>query len=197
MRKSLLMPCLLLAITSNALTSKQLFLESRLILPHQSFILPFMSSYNPAALRRQYEQAAADKEAGEKFYNLLRDYKANDAIVLAYKAASEAIKARDASMLNKLTYVQQAANTFEQAVALDPTNAEIRFLRFSVESNLPAFLGLSKHVDEDKAFLLAAALQHPRSGLDEEAFRTVRGFLVSRKHVSEAQAEQLAQVKSS
>jgi hypothetical protein len=197
MRKLLLIPFLLLGLGSNALNNKYLFLGQRQFLPHQSFISLPMSPYNPTILRRHYEQAAANKEAGEKFYNLLHDYKAQDALVLGYKAASEAIRARDASMLNKLTYVQQAAHTFEQAVALDPTNAEIRFLRFSVESNLPAFLGLSKHVDEDKAFLLTAALQHPRSGLDEEAFRTVRGFLVGRGHVSEAQAEQLAQVKSS
>jgi hypothetical protein len=155
-----------------------------------------MSPHHPAALRRHYEQAAADKQAGEKFYNLLRDYSGQDALVLAYKAASEAIKARDASMLNKLTYVQQASKTFEQAVSLDSDNAEIRFLRFSVESNLPPFLGLSKHVDEDKAFLLQAALRHPGSGMDTEAFQTVRGFLVDRKHVSDDDAQRLAQVKS-
>ena len=156
-----------------------------------------MSSYSPATLRHHYEQAAAGKEAGEKFYDLLHNYTEQNALVLGYKAASEAIKARDASMLNKLTYVQQAARTFEQAVALDPTNAEIRFLRFSVESNLPPFLGLSKHVDVDKAFLLDAALQHPRSGLDNEAFRAVREFLVGRGHLSETEAQQLAQVKRS
>lgn len=157
-----------------------------------SFLMP---DYSPAILRRHYEQAAADKAAGEKFYNLLHDYQQQDALVLGYKAASEAIRARDASMLNKLTYVQNAARTFEQAVSLDPASAEIRFLRFSVESNLPPFLGLSKHVEEDKTFLLNAALQHPRSGMDEEAFRTVRGFLVGRGHVSGAEAERLAQVK--
>nr|GFC47955.1 hypothetical protein [Tanacetum cinerariifolium] len=188
MRKLLLIPLLLLSVVGNALNDKYLFSKSRQYIPHQSFILAYMSPYTPAALRRHYEQAAANKEAGEQFYNLLHDYKAQDALVLGYKAASEAIKARDASMLNKLTYVQQAMHTFEQAVALDPS-----FLRFSVESNLPPFLGLSKHVEEDKAFLLTAALQHPRSGLDEEAFRTVRGFLVGRGHVSEAQAQQLAQ----
>jgi len=155
-----------------------------------------MADYSPAILRRHYEQAAADKAAGEKFYDLLHDYQQQDALVLGYKAASEAIKARDASMLNKLTYVQQAAHTFDQAVGLDATSAEIRFLRFSVESNLPAFLGLSKHVEEDKEFLLKAALQHPHSGMDEEAFRTVRGFLVDHRHVSAAEAEQLAQIKS-
>ena len=152
------------------------------------------SPYHPATLRRHYELAAADKTAGEKFYKLLADYQDNDALVLGYKAASEAIRARDASMFNKLTYVQDAAKTFEQAVGLAPQNPEIRFLRFSVESNLPAFLGLSKHVEEDKEMLLNAALAHPKSGLDAEAFRTVRGFLVARGHVTDEQAQRLGRV---
>lgn len=152
------------------------------------------TTYPPATLRRHYEQAAADKTAGEKFYKLLADYKDGNALVLGYKAAAEAIRARDASMFNKMTYVQDAARTFEQAVGLDPQNPEIRFLRFSVESNLPAFLGLSKHVDEDKALLLNAALSHPKSGLDPEAFRTVRNFLVERGHVSDEQAQRLSKV---
>ena len=153
------------------------------------------SPYHPATLRHHYELAAADKAAGEKFYQLLAGYKDHDALVLGYKAASEAIRARDASMFNKLTYVQDAARTFEQAVGLDPQNPEIRFLRFSVESNLPAFLGLSKHVEEDKEALLSAALSHPKSGLDAEAFRTVRSFLVDRGHVSEGDAQRLGKVK--
>ena len=152
------------------------------------------SPFHPATLRRHYELAAADKAAGEKFYKLLADYKERDALVLGYKAASEAIRARDASMFNKLTYVQDAARTFEQAVSLAPQNPEIRFLRFSVESNLPPFLGLSKHVDEDKEMLLNAALSHPGSGLDSEAFRTVRSFLVGRGHVSESDAQRLNKV---
>lgn len=159
-----------------------------------SFPTP-MSPYEPAKLRRHYEAAATDKTAGEKFYQLLANYNEKDALVLAYKAAAEAIRARDASMFNKLSYVQQAAHTFEQAVALDSDNAEIRFLRFSVESNLPAFLGLSKHIDEDRALLLQSALTYPNSGLDAEAFRTVRNFLVDRGHVSEDEARQLSKVK--
>lgn len=156
---------------------------------------PVSSPYHPATLRHHYELAAADKAAGEKFYQMLADYKDRDALVLGYKAAAEAIRARDASMFNKLAYVQDATRTFEQAVGLDPQNPEIRFLRFSVESNLPAFLGLSKHVDEDKELLLTAALSHPGSGLDAEAFRAVRSFLVARGHVSDADAERLNKLK--
>jgi hypothetical protein len=152
------------------------------------------SPHDLATLRRHYEQAAADKAAGEKFYQLMSSYQGNEALPLAYKAASEAIRARDASMFNKLTYAQAATRIFEQAVAADSNSAEVRFLRFSVESNIPGFLGLSPHVEEDRQFLLDALFQHPQSGLDAEAFTTVRGFLVGRGHVSAEQAESLEQI---
>ena len=195
MKNALILSLLVIGPTHN-LFSKSCSLTSFLgsTKPSSSITHP-MSTFAPAILRRHYEQAAADKAAGEKFYELLRGYNEQDALVLGYKAASEAIRARDASMLNKLTYVQQAAHTFEKAVSQDPSNAEVRFLRFSVESNLPAFLGLSTHVEEDKEFLLKAALHHPQSGLDDEAFNTVRGFLVGRGHVSGEEARQLALVK--
>ncbi|MDU0371341.1 hypothetical protein ACFPAF_13115 [Hymenobacter endophyticus] len=150
---------------------------------------------NPYAvhqLRRHYQQAATSKEAGEKFHKLMAAYDKQDAVVLAYKAAAEAIRARDASMFNKLTYVQQAGKLFDQAVKLDNDNAEIRFLRLSVESNLPSFLGMSPHVEEDRQFLVSTLLKHPKSGLDAESFGLVRNFMVERGHVSEEEAQKLA-----
>lgn len=150
--------------------------------------------YSVVSLRRQYQQAAASKEAGEKFHQLMAAYNQQDAVVLAYKAAAEAIRARDASMFNKLTYVQNASQQFEKAVKLDTDNAEIRFLRLSVESNLPAFLGLSQHVDEDRQFLVSTLLKHPASGLDADSFALVRSFLLDRGHVSEADAAKLARL---
>ncbi|MGY2133200.1 hypothetical protein ACW9KT_13295 [Hymenobacter sp. HD11105] len=152
------------------------------------------STYDLPTLRRHYEQAAADKAAGEKFYKLTSGYEGNEALPLAYKAAAEAIRARDASMFNKLTYAQAATRLFEQAVGADATSAEVRFLRFSVESNIPGFLGLSTHVEEDRQFLLDALFQHPASGLDAEAFNTVRNFLIGRGHVSAEQAQSLEQI---
>jgi len=152
------------------------------------------SPYSVSNLRRQYQLAAVDKQAGEKFYQLMAAYTQQDAVVLAYKAAAEAIRARDASMFNKLTYVQNASKQFAQAVQLDAGSAEIRFLRLSVESNLPAFLGLSQHVDEDRQFLVKALLAHPGSGIDTESFELVRSFMVERGHVSDTEAQQLARI---
>lgn len=159
---------------------------------------PFVSDATPYSLpnlRRQYQQAAASKEGGEKFHKLMAAYDQRNAVVLAYKAAAEAIRARDASMFNKLAYVQNANKLFEEAVKLDTGNAEIRFLRLSVESNLPSFLGLSAHVDEDRQFLVGMLLRHPNSGLDTESFGLVRNFLVERGHVSGSDAEKLNRIE--
>ncbi|GAA3955461.1 hypothetical protein [Hymenobacter algoricola] len=150
--------------------------------------------YTTANLRRHYQLAAADKQAGEKFYQLMAAYTRQEPVVLAYKAAAEAIRARDASMFNKLTYVQNASKQFEQAVKLDADNAEIRFLRLSVESNLPSFLGLSQHVEQDREFLVKTLLAHPGSGMDAESFALVRSFMVERGHVSETEAQQIGRI---
>jgi len=147
-------------------------------------------------LRRHYQQAAKDKSAGEKFYQLMAGYTERDPVVLGYKGAAEAIKARDASLLDKLRYVQAAARTFEHAVSLNPKNAEIRFLRFSMETNLPSFLGLSTHIDEDRHLLLTSVLHHPSSGLDAEGFETIRNYLRTHGKVSEAEAQKLDNIKS-
>ena len=172
-----------------------LFFLSTLLLTLSPFVSD-ATSYSLPNLRRQYQQAATSKEAGEQFHKLMAAYDQRDAVVLAYKAAAEAIRARDASMFNKLTYVQNAARQFDEAVKLDANNAEIRFLRLSVESNLPGFLGLSTHVEEDRQFLIQTLLQHPRSGLDAESFELVRNFLVERGHVSAEDAQKLERIAS-
>ncbi|RFP65843.1 hypothetical protein D0N36_06445 [Hymenobacter lapidiphilus] len=170
------------------------FLILTILLTFSTLVSTEANPYALPKLRQQYQQAAASKEAGEKFHKLMSAYTRQDAVVLAYKAAAEAIRARDASMLSKLTYVQQASKQFEQAVQLDSANPEVRFLRLSVESNLPSFLGLSQHVDEDRQFLLKTLLNHPNSGLDAESFGLVRDFLVERGHVSDADAQKLARL---
>jgi hypothetical protein len=170
-----------------------LFFSLTLLLTVSSFVSD-ATPYSLPNLRRQYQQAAASKEAGEKFHKLMSAYDQRNAVVLAYKAAAEAIRARDASMFNKLTYVQSASKQFDEAVKLDTDSAEVRFLRLSVESNLPAFLGLSTHVDEDRQFLVETLLQHPKSGLDTESFGLVRDFLVARGHVSDTDAHKLSQL---
>lgn len=155
------------------------------------------SPYALPALRQHFRQAAQDEAASRRFHELMSRYEAENAVVLAYKAASEAILAKHTGgLFDKLDRVKVAGKQFDQAVALDPKHPEIRFLRFSVESNLPGFLGASKHVQEDKHLLVQTLLSHPKSGLDAEAFQTVRDYLVRGNHLTDEQAERLRKLPS-
>jgi hypothetical protein len=153
------------------------------------------SPYALPALRQHFRQAAQDEAASRRFHQLMSQYEARNAVVLAYKAASEAILAKHTGgLFDKLDRVKAAGKQFDQAVALDPHHPEIRFLRFSIESNLPGFLGASKHVQEDKHLLVQTLLRHPNSGLDVEAFRTVRDYLANGNHLTDEQLQRVRQM---
>jgi hypothetical protein len=153
------------------------------------------SPYALPVLRQHFRQAAQDEAASRRFHQLMSQYAAQNAVVLAYKAASEAILAKHTGgLFDKLDRVKAAGKQFDQAVALDPKHPEIRFLRFSIESNLPGFLGASKHVQEDKSLLVQTLLSHPKSGLDVESFQTVRDYLLRGNHLTDEQAQRVQQL---
>lgn len=55
----------------------------------------------------------------------------------------------------KLKHVMKAKNLLNSAVERNPTDPELRFLRFMLEHFLPSFLGLNKHIDEDLRVVFA------------------------------------------
>jgi hypothetical protein len=52
-------------------------------------------------------------------------------------------------MLTKLKMLEHSRSHINKAVASAPNDAELRFMRFMLESNIPSFLGLSSHINED------------------------------------------------
>jgi hypothetical protein len=55
---------------------------------------------------------------------------------------------------SKLNYVKRATEKLNKAIAINGNNIEIRYMRFSVESAMPTYLGYSKHVHEDKKVII-------------------------------------------
>jgi hypothetical protein len=69
---------------------------------------------------------------------------------LAYNGAAYGLKAKHASNpYNKIKYVNKSLEMLERAIEKDSENIEIRYLRFSVERNLPLFLNNSKNIPAD------------------------------------------------
>lgn len=56
----------------------------------------------------------------------------------------------------KLSYFKGGKQLLEKCVSADTENAEIRYLRLTVQSNAPSFLGYNQSITVDKQFLLHA-----------------------------------------
>jgi hypothetical protein len=102
-------------------------------------------------------------EASQKFLalkdleQLLETSEKKDSpLFLAYKAATLALYAKYSLVpAMKLSYFLQANGLLEQAIAENPENIEIRFIRFAVEHHLPAAASnYALHLREDKKIII-------------------------------------------
>jgi hypothetical protein len=55
----------------------------------------------------------------------------------------------------KVKHLNNAEAIYKTAVSADPHNIEIRFLRFSVEHNVPGFLGFNKDLITDSEEIIS------------------------------------------
>lgn len=106
---------------------------------------------NMPAIRKQLVRAIDSKQTTDSLYESLGLIPQRAGVINAYRGTLEALKAKHAwNPYYKIKYLNNAENTFKQAVAQDPHNIEIRFMRFSVEHNVPGFLGYTKNLTADK-----------------------------------------------
>jgi hypothetical protein len=146
-------------------------------------------------LRGLYAEAAREEAAAQRMLAIARGYTGADAAIIGYRGAAEAVQARYMwSPLAKLRAVREAQRSFKQAVAAAPLNVEIRFLRFTIESNVPHYLGYSQHVGEDRALIMRAARRYPELGLDPQSLRIIRDFMLLHGNCTPEEAQMLRNV---
>jgi len=107
-------------------------------------------------LRSLYYKAAVDKDSWKQMAELLSPIDAKSPpILVCYKGVSEIMEAKYViSPWSKLNSFNSGKELIESAVNRDGENLEIRFLRFSVQTNLPSFLNYRDNIASDKAFLI-------------------------------------------
>jgi len=119
-------------------------------------------------VRAQFHQAVQDQDNCENFHQFLADKEFNDPVFLAYQATSEALLAQVVwNPFGKFSQVNKYEELMNEAIGMDSTNLEIRFLRLSIEHNLPAFLGMSHHVKKDSRFLKSNIMEVKAMGFDK------------------------------
>ncbi|ODS87452.1 MAG: hypothetical protein ABS44_10810 [Chryseobacterium sp. SCN 40-13] len=104
-------------------------------------------------LRKNYTKVVEDKKLCDRLIQTLEKQN-NSATQVAYLGALQTIWAKHTpNPVSKLSTFRRGKNNLEKAVKSEPNNIEIRFLRHSVQKNIPKFLGYSEHIEEDRRFL--------------------------------------------
>ena len=76
-------------------------------------------------------------------------------LLLGYKGAVELGMARHhPNVFKKMGFFGDGKDHLEESIKNAPKSIELRFLRLTIQANLPAFLGYGSEKESDKAFVL-------------------------------------------
>jgi hypothetical protein len=75
-------------------------------------------------------------------------------LLMGYKGAVVMARGRhSANPFEKLSTFNEGRALLDSAIALEPRSVELRFLRLSIQVNVPKLLGYSGQIAEDRAFI--------------------------------------------
>ena len=131
----------------------------------------------------------------EKYSNDYNNYKA---IILAYYGGTVALKAKHAfDPFSKVGYVLSAAKRLTEAVTQSPANLEIRFLRFSVLSNLPSIFGYNTEMEDDKKMILTLLNHNNYSILSKKIQIGIIDFMIRSDELTSDEINKIEVIKRS
>jgi len=104
--------------------------------------------------REYYLKASEDKDYADKLKTFTQT-RINTPLMQAYNGVALAILAKHSwNPYTKLEHVKSGLKNINDAVNTQNNDLEIRFLRFSVEENIPSVVPFTSHIQEDKKFIL-------------------------------------------
>jgi hypothetical protein len=112
------------------------------------------SGQDIAYIRYLYRDAPGDERKATALIRLLDEQYEHTPVTLGYRGAAGMVMARHAANpYVKLRYFNRGRDMLEGAIARDRNNPELRYLRYTIQFNVPPFLGYNTHMEEDKRFL--------------------------------------------
>ena len=151
------------------------------------------------SLRRQVMLAVNSSKTNDSLYNVLVAMPNKPPLITGYIGTLQALKAKHHwNPYYKVKYVKDAQKTFAKAIAADPHNMELRFLRFSVDYKLPALLGYTKNMEADKDEIIAQLKKYHTADNKDLVVTIINFLLDANKHTATEDAfltKQLALLK--
>lgn len=122
-----------------------------------------MANIDIKEVRDLFSRSSEEKRAARALREMLAGAPQEDARLQAYRGVTEAMSAREyLNPMKKLSAFQQGKSRLEAAVAADPDNPEIRFVRFMLQKNVPGYLNYQGNLQEDYQKLI--------DGIEDEGF---------------------------
>jgi len=152
----------------------------------------FSNEPDAVTIRKHLIIALKSSKTTDSLYNSLEAVKSKTGLITGYIATLQALKAVHAwNPYLKIKYLNKADKTYKEAVTADPTNIEIRFMRFSVEHHVPGFLGYNKNLTADRKQIISQLKKKNYAATDHEFINMVIQFLLDSKRCTPAENEYL------
>ncbi|WP_184550796.1 hypothetical protein [Mucilaginibacter sp. FT3.2] len=128
----------------------------------------------------------------DSLYKSLAAIKNRTGVISGYLATLSACKAKLSwNPYMKVKHLNNAEATYKTAVSADPHNIEIRFLRFSVEHNVPGFLGFNKDLTTDSEEIITQLDKKNYGTADKDLTVAIIKFLLQSKRCTATQNQDL------
>lgn len=140
------------------------------------------------ALRKEYHKASSDSVACSKLYAKAFADNSTDNMIIGYKGAISAAMANHIkNKSEKLKFFNAGKKLIEQSIKADAQNMELRFLRFTIQTNCPKALGYNDEIESDKKFVMESLGSMKNATLKKKMI----AFLLASKYVTEEEKKKL------
>lgn len=146
------------------------------------------SNLSITEVRNAYEKAVYSEQVANELLDKLNS--TNNNTLLGYKGTVTMMMAKHVfSPYKKLNYFKNGKEILEQTILKEPLNIELRFLRFSIQSNSPKFLEYHSNLQSDKLFLL----KEVKTLTDADLKQRITNFLLKSSEVNKTEKLTLQQ----
>lgn len=105
-------------------------------------------------LRERLELGQTDKKIAEETHQLLEATNSKNPRYNALKASNYGVMClHHKSPVKRMGYLKKMSAIINMAVQQAPDDLEVRLIRLSIETQVPKFLGFSKHIKADRDFV--------------------------------------------
>lgn len=105
-------------------------------------------------IRDQLPSAFENDKTCSSMLAKYKKVKSDNVVLNGYIGGLYIARSRHAPLLDKMNNLKTGVGMLEDALKKLPDNIELRFLRLTIQLNLPGFLGYNDNVESDKKFVL-------------------------------------------